>query len=282
VAREPGTTPNTAQFEPAADSGTVSVNGTYLFYEEAGSGSVVVLLHAGMLDRRMWNPQFAPLAREHRVIRYDIRGYGKSGPADTPYRSIDDLFGLLQALDVRQASLVGVSQGGRIAIDFALERPDMVDRLVLTAPGLSGWKSSNSDTAYFPAARRARDQGDVAALGLSYLGSAYLLPAMEQPDLVDPLRQMTAENGKHWMEILKLGDLEATADPPAIRRASEIRSPVLLVLGTRDLPDIYGIADTLEAGVPDLRRVTIEGAGHLVNLEQPEQFTGLVLDFLER
>lgn len=260
-----------------ADSGTVSVNGTHLFFEEVGSGSVVVLLHAGMLDRRMWNPQFGPLALEHRVIRYDIRGYGKSGPADAPYRSADDLYGLLEALHVSRASLIGLSLGGRIAIDFALDHPEMVNRLVLASPGLSGWKFSHSDTAYFPATRRARDRGDAAALGLSYLGSAYVLPAMKHRDLVAPLREMTAANGKHWMEVLKLGDLERVEDPPALGRTSELRAPVLLVIGSRDVPDIQAIADTLEATVPDLRRVTFEGAGHLVNMEQPERFTKLVL-----
>jgi hypothetical protein len=77
------------------DSGTVTVNGTTLFYEAAGHGSVVVLLHAGNLDRRVWDPQFLPLAREHRVIRYDQRGYGRSGPADAPYRHHEDLRALL-------------------------------------------------------------------------------------------------------------------------------------------------------------------------------------------
>lgn len=262
------------------DSGTVAVNGTRLFYEAAGRGPVVVLLHGGNLDRRMWDPQFLPLAREHRVIRYDLRGFGKSGPADAPYQAHEDLHALLATLGVRHASLVGLSGGGRIAIDFALAHPEMVDRLVLAAPGLSGWQYSRADTAYFPAARRARDRGDAAALGLAWLGSAYMRPAMEHPELVARLREMAAENGTNWMGVLRHGDLERVAEPPALHRTSTLRAATLLVVGTRDTPDIQAIADTLAATVPGLRRVSLEGAGHMVNLEQPGRFTDLVRDFL--
>jgi 3-oxoadipate enol-lactonase len=265
---------------PPRDSGTVAVNGTHLFYEAAGSGSIVVLLHAGNLDRRMWDPQFLPLAREHRVIRYDLRGFGKSGPADTPFRADDDLRALLDALHIRRASLVGLSGGGRIAIDFTLAHPEIVDRLVLAAPGLSGWQYSHGDTSYFPEARRARARGDTAGLGIALLGSDYMRPAMEHPELVAPLRAMAADNGKNWMGLLAHGDVERVADPPALHRTGMLRAPTLLVIGTRDTPDIRAIADTIAASVPGVRRVSFDGAGHLLNMEQPQRFTKLVRDFL--
>jgi len=263
------------------DSGTVSVNGTILYYEAAGRGPVVILLHAGNLDRRVWDPQFLPLAREHRVIRYDLRGYGRSGPADAPYAAQEDLGALLDALGIGRASLVGLSGGGRIAIDFALAHPERVNRLVLASTGLSGWQYADSgDTAYFAEARRARDRGDAAALGIAWLGSAYTRPAMEHPELVAPLREMAAANGKAWMGLLKHGDLERPADPPALHHTVGLRIPTLLIVGTRDTPDIRAIADTLAASVPGIRRVTFEGAGHLVNMKQPQRFTNLVRTFL--
>jgi 3-oxoadipate enol-lactonase len=262
------------------DTGTVVVNGTQLFYEATGRGSPVVLLHGGNLDRRMWDAQFIPLAQEHRVIRYDLRGFGKSGPADSPFQHHEDLRALLVALHVPRASLVGLSGGGRIAIDFALAYPEMVDRLVLAAPGLSGWQYSRADTAFFPEARRARDRGDAAGLGIAWLGSAYMRPAMEHSELVPSLREMAANNGTNWMGLLKHGNLERDADPPALHRTALLRAPILLVVGTRDVPDIQGIADTLAAHAPNLRRETFQGAGHMVNMEQPQRFTALVRDFL--
>ena len=275
-----GSAGNDANQVPAVDSGTVAVNGTHLSYQEAGSGPAVVLISGGNLDLRMWDPQFLPLAHQHLVIRYDPRGYGKSGPADAPYQSHEHLYGLLRGLRVPRASLVGLSLGGRIAIDFALAHPEMVDRLVLASPGLSGWKFSRTDTAYFPDARRARDRGDAAALGLAWLKSAYMQPAMEHPELVARLREMAAANGKHWLEVLRHGDLERVAEPPALGRTASLGMPTLLVIGTRDVPDIQAIADTLTATMPHLRRVAFEGAGHMVNLEQAGRFTELVREFL--
>lgn len=262
------------------DSGTVAVDGTHLYYEAAGRGPAIVLLHGGNLDRRMWDPQFLPLAREHRVIRYDLRGYGGSGPADAPFRAYEELRALLDSLHVAQASLVGLSGGARIAVDFALAYPTRVDRLVLAAPGLSGWTFSRADTAYFPEARRARARGDAAGLGLAWLGSAYMRPAMAHPELVGPLREMAAANGKAWMGLLNHGDMGRDADPPALHRTTSLRVPTLLIIGTRDTPDIQAIADTLSATVPGLRRVTFDGAGHLVNMEQPQRFTEVVRTFL--
>lgn len=269
-----------AAMSPRVDTGTAVVNGTHLFYEVAGSGSTVVLLHGGNLDRRMWDAQFLPLARDHRVIRYDLRGYGNSGPANAPFQHHEDLRALLGALGIRRASLIGLSGGGRIAIDFALAYPEMVDKLVLAAPGLSGWQYSNGDTAYFPEARRARDRGDSAGLGRAWLGSAYMRPAMEHPELVSTLRAIAEDNGKNGMGLLRHGDLERVADPPALRRIAKLQPPTLLVVGTRDVPDIEAIADTLSAHVRGLRREDFEGAGHMVNMEQPERFTALARDFL--
>lgn len=273
--------PRRAATSVQVESGSIAVNGSQLYYEAAGRGTVVVLLHAGNLDRRVWDPQFLPLAREHRVIRYDLRGYGRSGPVDAPYAHHEDLAALLDSLGIQRASLVGLSGGGRIAIDFALAHPERVNRLVLASTGLSGWRYQNAgDTAYFAEARRARDRGDAAALGLSWLGSAYMRPAMEHPELVAPLREMAAENGKAWMGLLKHGDLERPADLPALHRTEALRVPTLLIVGTRDTPDIQAIADTLATTVPGIRRMTFEGSGHLVNMEQPERFTELVRTFL--
>ena len=96
----------------------VEVNGTQLYYEIAGTGPAVVLLHPGNLDRRIWDEQFQLFAERYRVIRYDVRGHGKSAQPTRPYSDTEDLFQLLQLLQIKKASLVGLSLGGRISIDF--------------------------------------------------------------------------------------------------------------------------------------------------------------------
>jgi 3-oxoadipate enol-lactonase len=263
------------------DTATVQVNGTRIFYEAAGTGSVIVLLHSGNLDRRMWDPQFLALARDHRVIRYDARGYGRSGAADSPYRGDDDLYELLTALHVSRASLVGLSQGGRIAIDFALAHPDMVDRLVLAAPGLSGWVHRYRDTTWLADARRARDRGDSSGIALAWLEQDFMQPAMAQPSVATALRRIAADNGRFWMEFMRYGgEADRQGKSPAFHRTRLIRSPTLLLIGTLDSRDLRELADTLTASIPGLRRVVFENAGHLLNLEQPAKFTSVVRDFL--
>src|SRR5262249_28597395 len=112
-----------------------------LYYEEiAGDGIPVVLIHGGQLDRRMWDDQFQVFAKEVRVIRYDVRGFGKSPAATKPYSDIDDLHQLLKFLNIKKAHLVGLSLGGRIAIDFTLEHPEMAASLTAVGPGLSGYE----------------------------------------------------------------------------------------------------------------------------------------------
>ena len=120
------------------DTGRVTVDGGSLFYEAAGAGDAIVFIHGGNLDHRMWDAQFVLLQRTHRVIRYDARGFGISSAVDRSFRAPDDLAALLRAHGIAKATLVGLSMGGGIAIDFALAYPDMVHRLVLASPSITG------------------------------------------------------------------------------------------------------------------------------------------------
>jgi pimeloyl-ACP methyl ester carboxylesterase len=116
----------------------MEVQGVRFAYDEAGSGPAVVLCHAGIADRRMWTGPFQALAAGGRVVRFDWRGYGESGPATADHTLHADLLGLLDALDIDRAVLAGCSAGGAAALDTALTAPDRVAGLVLVGPGLSG------------------------------------------------------------------------------------------------------------------------------------------------
>src|SRR5439155_2412003 len=118
-----------------ARTGTSSAG---LYYETAGSGDPVVLVHAFSVDRRMWDPQMPALQNRFTVVRYDLRGHGKSEAPTAPYSTSEDLRSVLDALDIRRAALVGLSAGAQVATDFAIAHPDRVTRLVLTSPGVSG------------------------------------------------------------------------------------------------------------------------------------------------
>jgi 3-oxoadipate enol-lactonase len=154
------------------DTGRVDVPGSSLFYESAGTGAPLILLHAGYLDRRMWDDQFLLFARSYRVIRYDARGLGRSGPADSPYSSFEDLYAVIRALKLTHVTLIGASLGGAASLDLAVIHPELVDRLILVGPGLSGcaWppEDLNQDparSALSRAGRAARPDSASAARG---------------------------------------------------------------------------------------------------------------------
>jgi pimeloyl-ACP methyl ester carboxylesterase len=262
------------------DTGFVGINGGELYYESAGAGPQVVLLHGGNLDSRMWDSQFEILARQHRVVRYDARGFGRSSAASVPYAAHEDLLSLLDTFHIERASLVGLSLGGRIAIDFALAHPSRVDRLVLASPGLSGWSFARGDTSWGANWRLARARDDSVGMATAWLASAYMKPAMERVELQTPLRDLIRASAGYWMGLVRHGDTEAASEPPALGRTGLVHAPTLLIVGSRDVPDILHIADTLAATIAHVHKVVIPGVGHMVNLEASAQFNSLLLDFL--
>lgn len=267
----------------APDTGRVHVAGSTLFYESAGSGSPVILLHGGNLDRRMWDAEFVALQRAHRVIRYDARGYGRSGPADTAFAAHVDLRLLMDALQLQRASLVGLSLGGRIAMDFALAHPDRIERLVLVAPGISGgtW-AEDGDTAWLTRAREAANRRDSVGVARAWLGSAYIRTALRDSSTARRVRQWAEDQAPFWGGIIRHQDLEVEAVPPAANRLAELSAPILLVVGTADTPFIQDVAQAIQARAPHVRRVDVPGVGHMVNLEAPGPFLEAVAAFLAR
>ena len=121
------------------EGGFAEIHGTQLYYETLGEGNPLVLIHGGYMDRRMWDDQFHAFAKHYRVIRYDVRGFGKSELPPVPYADRQDLFDLLNYLGVEKTYLLGLSLGGIIAIDFTLEHPTMVDALILVGSPVPGF-----------------------------------------------------------------------------------------------------------------------------------------------
>jgi 3-oxoadipate enol-lactonase len=131
-----------------------------LYFEIKGRGKPVVLIHGGQLDRRMWDAQFDEFAKRYRVIRYDLRGFGKSSAPSKPFSNHEDLHALLRRLQVEKATLVGLSLGGAVAVDFALMYPNEVDSLVLVCPGLGGFHFEDKANDLFAIIQAAQEQND--------------------------------------------------------------------------------------------------------------------------
>jgi 3-oxoadipate enol-lactonase len=257
---------------------TVAVpKGGQLYVESKGSGRPLVLIHGGQLDRRMWDREFDALAGEYHVIRYDVRGFGRSpAGADTTFRSSDDLAALLDSLGVDRTSIVGLSLGGRIAIDFAIAHPARVDRLVLLAPGVSGFPWSPGDTAAGRLMEKAIESGDTATVTNLWLRTRYMSQAMANPAIAPRVRELSLANSGAFIRASMGRELE----PPAWQRLRELTVPTLVVVGTRDDPDIISIVDSIAAQAPQARKLVVPGAGHMLNMERPAQILKAIRDFL--
>jgi 3-oxoadipate enol-lactonase len=243
-----------------------------LEWDEAGDGPTILLLHSGLTDRQMWDPQMAPLAERHRVIRFDARGFGGSGRITAPYRGYDDAVAILDAAGVASATVVGSSMGGACAIDLAIAHTDRVSALVAVGIGPRGRTPDEQLRAGWDAASAAYEAGDIErAIDLD------IEMWVQDPAVVARVRPWNAATIARDED----GSQELDLEPPAIDRLHEIRCPVLAVVGDRDQPFMVEGARVLADGVAYGRLVVMPGLTHLPSLEAPEAFNRILLDFLD-
>lgn len=260
--------------------------GAHLFYEREGAGPAVVLLHAGVADSRMWEPNRAALGAGRTLVTVDLRGFGRSPWGTGPFMHARDVLEVLDALGLRQAAVVGASFGGAVALDLALAAPERVSALVLAAPALGGWAWSTDQRAFGAGEDELLDAGDVD--GAVELNVRRWVDAGCPPGRVDPgVRSLVADMQRHAFELaleafssLPEPGPEQELEPPAAARLGEVRCPVLVVLGALDVPDMLAIGAHLGAGLPDVRVETLAGVAHLPSLEAPTAFDELVARFL--
>ena len=267
-----------SNFSSEVDSGYINVEGGKLFYEIAGEGEYIILLHDGILHHEIWDEQFPVLAGKYRVVRYDRRGYGKSFNPQAPFSNIDDLNQLFIQLKIDKAILFGMSAGGGIAIDFTLKYPDKVNALVLVGAVVSGYGFSNHFLTR---------GGNINSL------SEYLEPkkfikyfGWEDPYEVYPENIKAKEKFLRLLEANPLnvngalGYFVKPLERSAVKYLYEIKVPVLVLVGEYDIPDVHAHSGVIEAGIPNAKREIIFKAGHLIPLEQPKAFNASVLIFL--
>ncbi len=272
----------------AYQTGVAHVNNTELYYEVVGSGHPLTLIHGMLLDRRSWDDQFEVFARQYTVVRYDMRGWGDSAQeqAEPPFSPRQDLLSLLDYLNIHKTSLLGLSGGGALALDFTLEHPDTVDALILVASGLSGYPQRMTETirAFIGQYYGALQQKDIAS-AVEATVRFWTDGPRRRPEQVSAQARarITAMSTQH---IQRHGDLMAhqqhmlPLEPPAVNRLAEVKVPALIVVGDVDMPETLEIADTLEQGIAGAKKVVIPGTAHHPNMEKPEEFNRVVVDFL--
>ncbi|HVG34853.1 MAG TPA: alpha/beta hydrolase [Pyrinomonadaceae bacterium] len=261
----------------AVTSGLAEVNGTKLYYETAGQGRAVVLIHGGLVDSRLWDDQFRDFAKHYRVIRYDLRGFGKSEFPTTAFSHVEDLYALLKFLKVSRASLVGLSLGGMIATDFTLEHPEMVDALVLTSSGLRGDTSPRNERTV-AVYKAAEQEGMERAIEL-WMEHPFFATGRNNRAYTQKVRRMLADNFKYWGPTPQPINL-TWPKQPSIERLSAIKAPTLIIVGDLDAPNILRIAETLRTKITGAKKVSMSGTSHHLNMEKPREYNRIVRDFL--
>jgi 3-oxoadipate enol-lactonase len=257
-------------------------DGASLHYEIAGDGPTVTLIHPGLWDMRTWDREFATLVDSgYRVLRYDVRGYGRSSRPEpgVSYSHVRDLHALLQAEDVTQSAIVGCSMGGGIDLDYALEHPERVWGIVLVASGLAGFESTEEEEDWW-AERDAPIEAAIEAGDLERaqdLRLAIWAPLGTGDEHGARIRDIAFDN-LHELTMDESG--AEPLDPPAAHRLGEIDVPTLILAAEYDPPDMLRVNDFLALEIMGSRKVVVEGSDHVVNLRQPERFEELVLGFL--
>jgi 3-oxoadipate enol-lactonase len=261
----------------------ISVNGALLFVDVRGAGTPIVLVHSGLTDSSMWEPQVEVLASRHTVVRYDLRGYGRSNLPPGPFSHVYDLRSLLGHLGIERAVLMGASLGGKVAIDFTLEHPDLVERLILLDPALGGHRWSDLARQKWKGIGEAVEAGNID-LAVELEIRMWVDGPGRTPDEVDPAvrRAVLGMNTQVMRRELQDEGVaeELELDPPAIERLAEIAVPMLVIVGEHDLPDMLDIADHLSREVPGAEQVVVAGAAHLPSMERPEEVNRLVAERL--
>lgn len=262
-------------------TGFAPVNGAQIYYEEAGYGFPLVMAHAGIADLRMWNDQFRFFARRYRVIRYDMRGYGRTAITPGKFANHEDLYGLLRHLNVERAYLMGCSRGGEAVVDLALEHPEMAAALVTVCASLSGFRFEGPPPAGMEEFEAALGRGDTAQA--VELGARLWFDGRGRtPEQVDPAaRAKMIAMLEPAIGAFATEENHIELQPPAVDRLESLRLPLLAITGEHDFKEFEHLADLLVAAVPGGKKVILANTAHLPNLERPEEFNQIVQSFLE-
>jgi 3-oxoadipate enol-lactonase len=266
----------------AVRSGVVTVPGARLWFDDRGHGPAVVFTHAGIADHRMWEPQLAAFGATHRLVRWDMRTFGRSTNDDTPYSTRADLLAILDHLGIDRATLIGCSIGAGVTLSFGVEHPERVAALVLIAPGVAGLEvpAWPEEAALDAEDERLQTAGDWA--GLADFDVRTWVDGVGQPESRAPA---DVRRSVRAMDLANYRAQHPSAEhiplrPPAGERLDEVAAPTLLLIGDLDTPPCRATVDALAISIRGATVHHFPTAAHLPNMEWPTEFDRVVLGFL--
>jgi pimeloyl-ACP methyl ester carboxylesterase len=266
----------------------LEINGTKIKYHESGQGFPLLFVHAGIADSRMWQDQIVEFSKEFRVITYDMRGYGESPSGGGEYSHYGDLLGLMDALHIERCVLLGCSKGGAVVMDAALAAPERIAGLVVVAGIANGLELG--DEVEFVEPRQWEE-----AVKAFKAGDLERANELEVQMWIDGFNQPVGRGPREVREKVRLmnaivlqNELNATEgsqkilEPVAGTRLNELSMPVLFISGSLDEPVLLPAIEKMVSLIPLAEHKVFEGVAHLPNMEIPQEFNQLVLDFVRK
>ena len=266
------------------DERMIDVPGARLHALADGDGPPIVLVHAGIVDSRAWDPVVPLLTGAgYRAIRYDTRGFGRSDTEDVDFSNRDDLVAVLDAFGVERACIVGNSRGATIAFDTALEYPERAAAVVLIGGTIGGYEPEPTpeEAAAFEEMEALEEAGtdpeEMAdfqfRLWIDGLGQAVGRVSHATRDWLRPMVVATCDPSRVYGRPIRL-------DPPAAERLDAATMPILAIHGALDVSDIEATGRHLAATCPNARFEIVPETAHLVAVEAPARVSELILDFV--
>jgi pimeloyl-ACP methyl ester carboxylesterase len=270
---------------PQTKSGFVNIDNAKIYYESAGKGTPLVMIHAGVADSRQWNNEFAVFSQSNQAIRYDMRGYGKSEPVDGEFSHMNDLISLLDALGIHEPLVImGCSMGGGLAMDFALTHPSRVKALIMVDAGPGGLELDVAAPSKFADAEKAFEAGNLDSV--AEIETQIWFDGMGRtPEQVNQaMRKLLFEMDRLVLshEVKQLGKRVPNTQTPASEHLQDLNIPVLIIIGVHDTPYMLAAADYMAEKIRHAQKVVIEDAAHLPNMDHPHKFQAIVGEFLKK
>jgi 3-oxoadipate enol-lactonase len=261
--------------------GFAPIDGAKMYFETSGRGRPLVMLHAGIADHRMWSDNLAELSRHFHVIAPDLRGYGKTPPPSHRFRHCEDIREVIRYFGFGSVNIVGSSVGGKTAIEFAIRYPDLVDGLILVAPGLPGYEFQDSRTLEMDSILEQLISEERREAVADILVDLWVVGSGRE-------RESVGRHARSLVHQMILDNYDSVADKypeepvgfDILSCLGDIDAPTLVLIGENDVPDMVAISRIVADRIPSATRQLIPDAGHLPNLDHRAFFEQTVISFL--
>jgi pimeloyl-ACP methyl ester carboxylesterase len=262
----------------------LEIAGNKIHVKTIGKGQPIILAHGGYLDLEMWNPQIDELSKNNQVVRFSDLGHGKSINSGKPIYGYEIIHQLIKNHDNQKSILIGLSWGAMICVDYTLNHPQNVDKLVLVSPGLNGWEyfqDSMANENFLLRQEAIKHADTINAAKLFHknwvVGPRRDAKKLEDKFLKNSLKMITQTMSNHWGE--EWSQLDSIT---ALSRLNEIKVPTYIIIGSEDAMDIIQIASKYHKEIPKSEKTIVNGAAHLINMEHPKKFNDLIKNIIKK